>query len=483
MQDKILNLKLLDEYCTLQEVNIIENNNLKFTCTLNKTNVKTNENKFYIMQLLKTITDTILYVRYGRVGEKGTITTKYFSSEELGKSEFKKIFKTKTGNTFGMDFYEHDGKYSITQITYNLSPVQNQNQFMPSKLQQEPSLETVHYGKIKYLMELICDKKMIMNELNKLNFNTKNYPFHKISLSHIEKAMNITQTIANKMNNMDPEINYPSYEHLSSQYLTLIPHSFGKHKPIIINNAELLRVQNKILNYLNDMIVITNLIGDLNIETIYEKLNAKIIPVDENTMEWKMINNYINNTHGDEYNKYIKVEEIYEIIREEEKNNFVNYGNNVLLFYGSTLSKYCSILQKGLILNPQVSSFPTQDKMFGNGFYFTNFAAKAVMQTGTYEKGKRVIMLCDVSLGNQYKSTPNEVEITKEFFLDKEYQSVWSQGVNTVCMSNLSQIDNCNIPIEKFNESGIESNSYYDEFIVYNTNQFYIKYLIVLSLP
>lgn len=475
MQQAIItNGELLDEYCTLKNANII-GNDLKFTCTLNQTDIKTNKNKFYIMQLLKDNNNIILYTRYGRIGEIGISATKHFTSEERGKQEFMKIFTTKTRNTFGtQNFNKYNDKYYMSEIKYDLPIIIQTPEIQVSNL----------HTKVKYLIELISDRQMMTNTLVTLNIDTKKMPLGKISSNQINEARNILQSIANKINNID--LNLPSYDFLSSQYYTLIPHSFGRRKPTIIETLELLSIQNETLDNLENMVIATNLVGNTDtnspngIDIIYKNLNAEIIPVDENSFTWEMINRYVLNTHGHTHGHKIKVEEIYEIKREGEKELFNNYENRILLFHGSILSNYCSILQKGLILNPEILGIPIAGKMFGYGLYFTNCVTKSLRYTRVCGKEKGVMLLCDISLGNQLKCISSNSSLNKMYLNSKGYQSTWGQGENTV--TELMQVDDYSIPSGKIVKSNIDSDLVYDEFIVYDTNQVCIKYLMIFSL-
>lgn len=62
---------IIDEHCSYRDGEVYNN----YSCTLNQTDIKTNKNKFYIMQVIKCKDGKfVLFIRYGRVGEKGKIS-------------------------------------------------------------------------------------------------------------------------------------------------------------------------------------------------------------------------------------------------------------------------------------------------------------------------------------------------------------------------------------------------------------------------
>ena len=96
---------LIDQYCTCGGE--IVNDGILYSCTLNQTDLKTNKNKFYIIQLLKVNTTSFhLFIRYGRIGERGTVLNDTYGNIQSGESAFASQFKKKTGNTWKNDIYQ-----------------------------------------------------------------------------------------------------------------------------------------------------------------------------------------------------------------------------------------------------------------------------------------------------------------------------------------------------------------------------------------
>ena len=104
-------MSLLDEYCT-----VTGTPDSLYSCVLNQTDVESNKNKFYIMQLVETNSSSYsVFIRYGRIGEKGVSSIDSYSDKNDAISRFVTQFKSKTGNNFGSSFVKKAGKYFLTE--------------------------------------------------------------------------------------------------------------------------------------------------------------------------------------------------------------------------------------------------------------------------------------------------------------------------------------------------------------------------------
>ena len=92
--------------------------------------------------------------------------------------------------------------------------------------------------------------------------------------------------------------------------------------------------------------------------------------LDKESDEYAQLKDYVNTSHGPTHTSYkLNVEEIIELDREGEKENFNhNLHNRVLLFHGSRTTNFAGILSKGLKIAPK--EVPSSGYMFGKGIYF-----------------------------------------------------------------------------------------------------------------
>lgn len=469
---------IIDKFANIQGT-IVTNNNVLYSCTLNQTDIKTNKNKFYIMQLIDTTNGCKLFIRYGRVGETGTIILDDYSRES-GIMKFESQFKSKTGNKWNSEFVKKDGKYYLSEISYDIKKDEITKSI-------KPILKCNLDDRLQYFLKLISDKNMMNQMLIQFDIDTNKLPLGKISSSQLDKASIILKQINNllssKTNNMD------EIENLSSMYYTYVPSSVGRKKLPIIDNVEMISKYTEIIEELNNMVVAVKISdnSDVNIDpltSLYNELNTEIVPLDKDSQIYKLICNSISSTHGFTHYEKINVLDIFSLQRDNEINNYISFTENMdnkyFLFHGTRLSNYCSILKKGLILNPESLGVPIAGKMFGHGCYFANCITKSLGYTSYYNSFNiGAIFICEVALGNQYKLTTSDYTLCADKMKTLNYDS--THGIGTYS-PNYNIIDGIKTPVGPMVKKDIQHNLMYDEFIVYNTNQFVLRYIILFKI-
>ena len=78
----------------------------------------------------------------------------------------------------------------------------------------------------------------------------------------------------------------------------------------------------------------------------YKQLNCDIIPLDQNSHEYKIVEKYVLNTHCTTHNWYtLSIKDILKLNRHGEKEKFLkDIGNRMLLWHGSRLTNWVGIL-------------------------------------------------------------------------------------------------------------------------------------------
>eukprot|EP01098_Paradermamoeba_levis_P011937 TRINITY_DN5143_c0_g1_i1.p1 TRINITY_DN5143_c0_g1~~TRINITY_DN5143_c0_g1_i1.p1 ORF type:complete len:317 (-),score=92.91 TRINITY_DN5143_c0_g1_i1:225-1175(-) len=219
-------------------------------------------------------------------------------------------------------------------------------------------------------------------------------------------------------------------EELSSRFYTLIPHSFGRNRPTIINTDEMLRKKLQMLEALADIEIAAKFMGETDvgkdnpIDSNYKKLNNKLDPVDKNTEEWKLIEQYINNSQR----KGSVRLELLELFRTERKGDeryetVKALGNRRLLWHGSRLSNFVGILSQGLRIAPPEA--PVSGYRFGKGMYFADILTLSSHYCRVSQASPvGCMLLFDVALGKMYEAPRDE-------YMDKPkpgYDSTWALG-------------------------------------------------------
>ena len=117
-------------------------------------------------------------------------------------------------------------------------------------------------------------------------------------------------------------------------------------------------------------------------------------------------------------------------------------------------------------------------KMFGNGVYFANASTKSAGYIGTNKDNIGFMFLCEIALGTPKKETQS----VSHSGTPVGYDSVHGVGQwQPDQESHIIKQDGLIIPVGKLQNFG-GSGLLYDEFIVYDTAQIKMKYLLELEI-
>lgn len=149
--------------------------------------------------------------------------------------------------------------------------------------------------------------------------------------------------------------------------------------------------------------------GDRGTDAYYDQLKTDIELLDKNTEEFKIIREYVKNTHAATHNQYgLEIIQVFKVKRhgeEERFETFRNLHNRKLLWHGSRRSNFAGILSQGLRIAPPEA--PVTGYMFGKGIYFADMVSKSANYCFTGPANNiGLMLLCDVALGDVSVLTP-----------------------------------------------------------------------------
>lgn len=176
----------------------------------------------------------------------------------------------------------------------------------------------------------------------------------------------------------------------SNQFYSYFPHGFGLQRPPIIDTQKMVQEKIDMLKYkLEKEHRYELLTSELNVErnlldVCYEHLceSADINMLNKSSGMYKQICEYVQNTQLRSDRSAVgranavvqlnpfEVNEVYEVIRHEELLRYAPYEENFnrqLLFHGTSINNFCSILTNGLKIAP-----PEARSVFFY-FFFSNF--------------------------------------------------------------------------------------------------------------
>ena len=186
-----------------------------------------------------------------------------------------------------------------------------------------------------------------------------------------------------------------------------------------------------------------------------------------------MIDTYIQNTSN--YYK-LKIQDMFEIEREGEKKIFnpLKLKNKKLLFHGSRFSNFPGILTNGLRIAPPEA--PKTGYNFGKGVYLADFAGKSTPYSCPHlSKNEILLIMCETALGNPRELTSPNYDAAN---LPSGTHCTHALGRSRPDPSGDIMFEkDISVPLGKtqdFSGGGMGAN----EFIVYNTNQIRMRYLV-----
>lgn len=478
----------VDEYCSVSDGEVYED----YDCMLNQTNVGQNNNKFYVIQVIKQNNKYFSWNRWGRVGEVGQSKLNPFSKPADAIKDFEKKFKDKTKNNWSdrSNFVSHAGKYTLIEVdgeqdaevkvdTVDGKSVRITENVQPCTLDNAT----------QKLVKLIFSNDMFKEAMECMNLDIKKMPLGKLSKMQIAKGFEVLEEIEAAMNKKSGSARL---QELSSKFFTTVPHNFGRNRPPIIDNKEIVEQKKEMLMVLADIELAQTLKSDTEkaqeeitesvphpLDQSYKSLNCSLSLLDTDTETFKIIEKYLKAT-ADDYNKP-EIVNVWEVDRETEAERFHendNLENRRLLWHGTNIAVVAAILKSGLRIMPHSGG------RVGRGIYFASENGKSAGYVRTSNK-TGVMFLSEVALGKENTITRDDSSLKKP---PPGYDCVVARGMVEPDPSK----DTCIIldgktvavPQGKPKKQPQFSNSSFSqsEYLIYKESQCRLRYLLELHM-
>ncbi|KAK9756932.1 hypothetical protein RND81_01G130700 [Saponaria officinalis] len=458
-----------------------------YDAMLNQTNVGDNNNKFYVIQALEADGGGLymVYTRWGRVGVKGQ--DKLFGPYSCRSSaieEFEQKFLAKTKNCWSdrKDFVSYPKCYTWLEMDYS---EKDQDQAKPSASctdvqPQESKLEP----RIAKFISLICNIGMMKQQMMEIGYNAEKLPLGKLSKSTILKGYDVLKRIADVMGQSNRQL----LDQLSGEFYTVIPHDFGfrKMREFVIDTPQKLKTKLEMVEALGEIELATKLLSDgvgMQDDPLYaqyERLHCDLVPVDNGSEEFSMIETYMKNTHAKTHSSYtVEIIQVFKASREAEHERFKQFAstkNRMLLWHGSRLTNWTGILSQGLRIAPPEA--PVTGYMFGKGVYFADMFSKSANYCYSSSNAPSgVLLLCEVALGEMEELQNAKYDADK---LPPGKLSTKGVGGTAPDLSKSKVLDDGVVvplgkPVQARNGKG---GLLYNEYIVYNVDQIRMRYVL-----
>jgi len=219
------------------------------------------------------------------------------------------------------------------------------------------------------LMELIFNESHFNSVLENIGYNNEKLPLGKLGKSTIQKGFEHLQELSSLIRH--PSLAQSKHhisqrealEDFTNQYYSAIPHVFGRNRPPIIDNNDILTREVAMLDTLTDMEVANAIMKTSSerhkdadsvaqIDKRFEQLKlSECEPLDSKSAEYQALKNYLINTAGHTHNIRYRLQDIFRIQREGEDDRFekskysgLKDKNRRLLWHGSRTTNFGELI-------------------------------------------------------------------------------------------------------------------------------------------
>ncbi|SJL05268.1 related to poly polymerase [Armillaria ostoyae] len=493
---------------------------------LNQTDISggSNKNKFYVLQLLHPISSNsacVLYTRWGRVGENGASQYKGPFPPATAINEFKKQFKSKAGVAWEarVGMVPKKGKYVWLERDFAEDDEKDEadkagGSKIPEEKEKQPIPDSVLAPQVQDFCKLIFSTSIIDATLSSMNYDARKLPLGRLSKATILSGFNALKTLSEVLD--DPSCDAvkqnggsqrAAIEQLTGAYYSIIPHDFGRQRPMVIDTKQRLQRELEIVDALGDMEIASKLIASSTstdtdgapINPIDAQFNSlglsKMEPLARDSQEFMTLEAYARNTHGATHSHiHVEVQHIYRIERPGEQERWeqggfheVDDGERLLLWHGSRTTNFAGILSQGLRIAPPEA--PVNGYMFGKGVYFADMMSKSAGYCYPgLSNNTGILLLCEVAAKPFYERNDaeynadqtckqNNKRATKG--LGRTQPIKWKDAGKSL---GNDELVGCEMPDGGGSDIATGGYLQYNEYIVYDIAQIRTKYLLMVKM-
>ncbi|XP_031827907.1 poly-(ADP-ribose) polymerase [Nomia melanderi] len=473
----------VDPDSELQDVaHVYQSGKNKYTVTLVLTDIQTKKNSYYKLQILEHDKHKKywLFRSWGRIGTTiGGTKLEQLSLEECIE-QYENLYEERTGNVWSQR--EH-----FVKVPHKMYPVDIDHGEEVSTQLLNSDIKSNLEKPIQDLIKLLFDEANMRKVMAEFEIDTDKLPLGKITKKQIQKAYSVLTDLQGvlKNENADRIILVDA----SNRFYNLIPHNFGVSGPKILDTIDEIHAKCEMLDALLEMEIAYSLLhskvdsSENPLDAHYKQLNTDIKVLDKESEEYKVIEQYVKNTHAATHKQYeLEIEDVFVVKRKGEDNRykpFKKLPNRKLLWHGSRTTNFAGILSQGLRIAPPEA--PVTGYMFGKGIYFADMVSKSANYCCTNtENSTGLLLLCEVALGNMYERYAADY-IEK---LPSGKHSTFGHGQTQPDPENSYKTkDGVEIPYGPSTPAKLPKKSalLYNEYIVYDVAQVKAQYLLKMK--
>ncbi|KAM0747164.1 PARP-domain-containing protein [Meredithblackwellia eburnea MCA 4105] len=501
-----------------------------FDAMLNQTEIGKNANKFYVVQVIQSddAKSWWCFNVWGRVGENGQNKVfGPFNTSGPAVAEFEKKFKDKTklpwSNRTGSP---QPGKYTYLERSFDDDDNDDQQEEeeeetghknKKAKVEEEEEvqekkkpIESELDERVQDLMRMIFNTGIIDQTMTSLEYDSAKLPLGKLSKSTLDQGYTQLKDIATIVNlpagERSKKENKDELMRLTNRYYSLVPHSFGRNKPPLIDNQVLLKRELDLMDALGQLKITSELMSTpssklstqhpLDVQFANLGLDA-CDPVEVGTKEWGVLESLLANTKGVTHTSWsLSLLTAFRIHRASDHTQFLEGGfdkpnkkkahdNKRLLWHGSRCSNFGGILSQGLRIAPPEA--PVSGYMFGKGIYLASMSSKSAGYCfHSISNDEGLLMLVEAQLGPKPFYLREQAEydagesckkagMLATWGIGRTQPSAWEDAGKLHADLKGVLMPSTTVPPKEANKT---SSLLYDEFITYSTSQVRIRYVL-----
>ena len=293
------------------------------------------------------------------------------------RKEFDKKFKDKSGHKWDeRSEPAKKGKYTFLEKSYeDDDDDEAENQVKDEE--DEEKVESKLPRQMQRLMELIFNSNHFNAVFEQIGYNANKLPLGKLSkttlktgFEHLNELASLIKHPSLAQNKYDTS-QQEAIEDFSNKYYSTIPHEFGRNRPPMIDNNDILRSEIAMLDTLTDMEVANGIMkttGDKKkdaesvnlLDKRFQELKMnEMTPLDHKSSEYKALADYLVKSSGTSHGIRYRLEDIFRIDRAGEGERFekskfakIHKKDRRLLWHGSRTTNFGGILSQGLRIAP-----------------------------------------------------------------------------------------------------------------------------------
>jgi poly [ADP-ribose] polymerase len=367
--------------------------------------------------------------------------------------QFEKKFKDKSGLAWSdRGKNPKPGKYAFVEKNYDDDESDEEEEADGSAAKEKeasdwkPPKSTLE-PEVQQLMQLIFNQQYFNATMSSLNYDANKLPLGKLSKATILRGFQALKDLSALIDDQSLAADYgmaygPAVEQLSNTFYSLIPHAFGRNRPPVINDQQMLKREIELLESLSDMkdaalIMKTEKAAADDIHPLDKQFQGlkmqEMTPLDRTGTEYTQLHNYLQESRGSTHGHQYTVESIFRIERQGEYDRFDNsdFGkmsqNRRLLWHGSRCTNFGGILSSGLRIAP--AEAPVSGYMFGKGIYLADMASKSANYCcSSLSGGTALLLLCEAELGDPQHELTSSYYNAGEDAKKKGMVSTWGKG-------------------------------------------------------